>query len=135
MSNCAYTIYPEKKLVIESYSENFSLEVLKELKNKEYNDDKFNKDYDIIVDFTKVNMTIENLHIKIMSFLQENKDKEGKGKRAFVTKNPEQVTGIMLFSNIVKQHLPINVEIFSTYEAAFEWLHIDDEDLLNKLKH
>ncbi len=63
----------------------------------------------------------------LCNFLNSPIPKENTNRKcAFITKKPMEVVGSELFRIRMENISPINIKTFSTKEAAFRWLRIND---------
>jgi hypothetical protein len=120
--NINYTIDTERKIIFEVWSENVSFNDYRDYKAILFEDPAFNPSFDVICDVRKYTkgINMDALESIIKLFL-DHPDKTQKRKSALVTNDPMQVAGSMIFqtkSNV----LPIQVLVFSTIEAALDWI-------------
>ena len=122
--NCHYKIDPKNQVIIETFSEDFTLQGYIAHKNKLHNDPEFSPNYHIIADLRKT--SINKMHTdaieNMISFLANNKDKISNRKSAIVTSTPKQVVNSFIFSKYARE-LSIKIKIFSTFEAALDWIN------------
>ena len=120
-----YTINKEKGIITEIWREKVSFEDYKDLKSREFSDPDFNNSYDIISDLRNASLSYSEKDMnKIIQLFKENQEEIGNRKSALVTSNPIQVASTILFKEKIK-YMPINVRIFSTREAAEQWISGD----------
>lgn len=117
-----YRIDTENKIITETWGKKASLDDYLLLKKAELSDPLYNPNFDVINDLREVDIKYnEDALNQIIKFFLDNIDKIGKRKSALITKNPNQVAGTMMFK-IKSKSLPINVKVFSTPEAALNWI-------------
>ena len=124
-----YHIFPEYNLIVEFWQGEFSFKEIIEFKNIEASDPDWKDYYNVLAD--------DRLSIKKIDFPLNSDDKKDindlslsqkfikKRKSALLTSKPSQV----VISELLKQHKGpealVQIEIFSTVEAALDWLQID----------
>lgn len=102
-------------------------------------DDSFNIRYNTLDDFsdTTFHMTGES-NVLVYNWLRDHYS--WRRNSAVLTSTPEQVVNITLFTHIQKYELPMKIKIFSTLEAALQWVRLSTEDIpairsvLNEIK-
>jgi hypothetical protein len=111
--------------VIEKYVGDFYVTDYITFKKKIINDSLFKPNYNFFIDFNQVNFKIteEDLE-KYINFIDENLTNLGVRFSAIVTNTPNQVVTTTMYK-MLQQNRSQTVEIFSTIEAASEWLKID----------
>ena len=129
-----YIILPEFRLILECCKGQASVEDAINMKKDELSDNLYNPNYNIIVDFqefeTFINITTTESISKFFNFL---KGIDIKSKVAFLTTTPHQVVISEILKGLSKDSLTIEIEIFSTAEAAIRFLgfSVDSFDLIN----
>ncbi len=117
-----YKIDKERKLIIETWPENLTLDNYKEVKMKEFSDPEFNKKFNVITDLRKVRMEFDEEIIRaIVDFMKKNSDKMQNRKSAVVADSPQLVASSFFFGQRTRS-LSVKVSIFSTLEAAEKWI-------------
>ena len=117
-----YKIDKEKKLIIETWPEELTLENYKEVKLKEFSDPDFNKDFNILTDLRKVKMQFNEEIIKgIVDFMKIYSEKMQNRKSAIIADSPQLVAPSLFFGQKAR-NLSVKVSIFSTSEAAIKWI-------------
>jgi hypothetical protein len=128
-----YKIYKDRKLIVEYYSGDINIEDIVILKTALSLEQDFNSGYSIVLDFRECDLLITKEDVLgFISFLKENSIIVGKRKSAYLTTNPNEVVVATIFSTLIK-NLPISPKIFTTTEAAVNWLGLDkinNQDLL-----
>lgn len=120
-----YKILPVEKLIIETYSGNFSLLSFITLKRKEANDPLYSNTYDYIIDFSDVYFPDYQKYQDIVYFIELYADKIELQKCAIITRNPNQVVESVLFSMEAEKLLPIAFKVFSSFKTAYSWIKYD----------
>lgn len=117
--------------MIEKYVGDFYVTDYITFKKKIINDSLFKPNYNFFIDFNQVNFKIteEDLE-KYINFIDENLTNLGVRFSAIVTNTPNQVVTTTMYK-MLQQNRSQTVEIFSTIEAASEWLKIDINILKN----
>jgi hypothetical protein len=120
--NIRYTIDKEKGIVYEVWSKNVSFNDYRTYKSLLFEDPEFDPDFDVICDMRNYTsgFKLDEVDSIIQLFL-ENPSKTHKRKSALVTNDPMQVAGSMIFQT-KSEVLPIQVLVFSTLEAAIDWV-------------
>ena len=85
----------------------------------------YNTDFSVLVDIRQASFVLDTNDIpsilEIFSAMPGNKKSR---KFALLTATPQQVAFSTMFRQNIKTKYPFNVEIFSTYEAALNWLGV-----------
>ena len=85
----------------------------------------YNADFSVLVDIRQASFVLDTNDIpsilEIFSAMPGNKKSR---KFALLTATPQQVAFSTMFRQNIKTKYPFNVEIFSTYEAALNWLGV-----------
>lgn len=122
-----FSILTDYNLIIESVSGNIAFEDYFNLKQKEFNDKNFDPNYNVLIDFRHVEFNVEPKEIKnkikhVVSTILKMPDSFGKRKSAFIATTPNQVAILTMY--IRTGNIPVSSEIFSTVEAALDWLDV-----------
>ncbi len=118
----SYVIDKEKKIIIETWPEKLIIEDYYNVKEREFNDPDFDKEYDVITDLRKVSEDFDETLIgAIIEFMKNNSDKMKNRKSAVVADSP-QIVASALFFNYNTKDLNVEVSVFSTFEAALKWI-------------
>ena len=132
-----YAILPELKLILECCKGPTSVMDAINMKKDELSENSYNPTYNIIVDIqefeTPLNASTPESVSNFFSFL---KGLEIKCRIAFLTTKPHQVVFSEILKGLFKDFSAIEIEIFSTAEAAIRFLgfSVDDVDLIkNKI--
>jgi hypothetical protein len=135
MKSCTnYMILPELRLIIECCKGEASVEDAINMKKEEISDNLYNPDYNIIVDFQEFETYLNTATTGYISdFFNFLKKLDIKSKIAFLTGKPHQVVISEILKRLCKDFLSIEIEIFSTSEAAIRFLGFssDNFDLIN----
>jgi hypothetical protein len=129
-----FTILTQEKLILEKYAGYFDLNDYMKFKEQEYSSPDFKPYYNLLVDLRNVyeHKPPDFVAKSIGNYLKSNPEKIGKRKTAFITSEPFQVVNTILYSEYAKESLPISVNRFSTFEAAIDWLGINDKEWVRK---
>jgi len=124
-----YKILPELNLIIEYYCGKVNIDDIINHKKSEIEDIEYNPNYNFIGDLrdSELDVTQEDVFVYV-SFLETNNKVSGQRKSAILTNTPNQVAFTSLFKHKSKK-LPANNQIFSTLEAAMEWLNLSKNHL------
>lgn len=118
-----YTIDKKNKVIVETWSETITIEEFKQTKEKEFSDPDFNPNFQILSDLRRNNQKIdETIIIGIAEFLRLHPEKINNRKSAIIANNPQTVAGSIIFNTNIED-LTLNTRIFTTIEAALEWLN------------
>ncbi|HER08158.1 MAG TPA: STAS/SEC14 domain-containing protein [Bacteroides sp.] len=136
---CSYRILPDYNLIVSRYEGEISESEIISLKEAITRDDSFNIRYNTLDDFsdTTFHMTGES-NVLVYNWLRDHYS--WRRNSAVLTSTPEQVVNITLFTHIQKYELPMKIKIFSTLEAALQWVRLSTEDIpairsvLNEIK-
>jgi len=128
-----YYILKDKNLVIEILRGSFDLSDFVNLKKSESEDPDFDPNFNSILDirnienaFSKeIRKDLEN-YLKLIKTIQRVTKRR---KAAVITCKPSQVAGITWYKLIDDRG--IDYKVFSTLEAAKEWLGVSEIDLKN----
>ncbi|MFZ5940564.1 MAG: hypothetical protein ACOYXB_08315 [Bacteroidota bacterium] len=121
-----YRIVSELKLIIERWEGVFTLDEIIGSKVAELSDPEWNDKYSVLSDYRSSETGIEfGRNIDYSTYKESAGRLLNKHKAAILTEKPAQVVQ----SNFMKFNLPddapVEIEIFSTVEAALTWLGID----------
>jgi len=135
-----YKILKDKKLIIEYFSGDLSVESYLDFKQKLIQDPDFSVNYHYFIYFKDVNFKItEEDIVKYLNFSNKNLKVNQTRKVALITRTPNQVVISSLYKLASKQPNQ-RVEIFSTCENAFNWLgippiFIDESNFIKELQN
>jgi hypothetical protein len=104
------------------------------MKKAEMADSLYDPDYDIIVDFQEFETLLDGtINESISSFFNFLKEIKINGKVAFLTSKPPEVVISEILKRLTSKSLTVNIETFSTLEAAITILghSIDNLELIN----
>jgi len=132
MGKASFNILPHYKLIIEKYSGSFLISEYKRMKNEEFEHPDFNPVYDVLADLRDACYEMkepepDKVIMSVTDYLKSNRGKIGKRKCAFIAIKPDQVVSSVFYSEYVKD-LPIDSKVFSTIEAALNWLAVKNID-------
>ena len=129
-----YTILPELRLILECCKGPTSVEDAINMKKDEASDKLYNPAYNIIVDIQEFETALNSsTPDSISDFYNFLKGLEIKSKIAFLTIKPHQVVLSEILKRLFKDIATIEIEVFSTTEAAIRYLgfSVYDFDLIN----
>lgn len=136
-----YQILKEQKIVIEYHEGVLDIDSFINFKKKLAKDTLFSNSLNYCIDFKNVTFIISEDDVeKYLIFLTNNPDYLGKRKVALLTNTPNQVVYSTFFKMKRTNSLQM-IEVFSTNEAATDWLGIktlsinEVETVLKKLQH
>lgn len=88
-----------------------------------WSSDSYNADYSVLADLRQATFVIETNDIPVvLAMFSEMPGNKKNKKFALLTATPQQVAFSTMFGQNIKSKYPFIVEIFSTYEAAINWL-------------
>jgi hypothetical protein len=118
-----FMILPEYRLILECCKGNASVEDAINMKKDEITDNLYNPDYNIIIDFRDFEGPLEGSFANSISiFADFLKELDIKSKAAFLTTKPHQVVISEMLRRLSKDTLSLDIEIFSSPEAAIKFL-------------
>lgn len=136
-----YKILKDQNIVIEYYEGVLDIDSFINFKRKLTKDNLFSDSLNYYIDFRNVTFIISEDDVdKYLNFLLNNSDYLGKRKVALITNTPNQVVPTTFFK-IKRANSLQMIEVFSTNEAATDWLGIktlsinEVETVLKKLQH
>jgi hypothetical protein len=125
----SYIILPDLKLILELYTDQSSITSALELKKNEIKDKNYDSNFNFIISFTDLNASPSLADHEIQRYIDAIKsDKQilGNRKSAILTDKPNQVV-IGTFYELAAKELPMNFKIFSSLEAALNWIGLSGE--------
>jgi hypothetical protein len=118
-----YMILPELRLILECCRGNVSVEDAIKMKKDELSDKYYDPDYNIIVDLREFETSIDATMPKsISNFHDFLKELGMKSNVALLTTKPHQVVFGEILKGLSKSSLSIEIAIFSSPEAAIDYL-------------
>lgn len=125
----AYYIFPEKFLIVEYYAGNIKLADIMALKRQLMQDDAFDVNYNILVDFRETVVEVNEKEVRsYIKFIEDEESLTGERTTVFVTSNPEHVVLFTMFENLPK-NVFIRVHIVSTVTKAIAYLRLPMTDV------
>jgi hypothetical protein len=122
-SKYKYKILPEFRLIISCYSGKISENEIISLKETIKGDKAYNKEYNILDDFSDTDFNITNESFtRVLYWLKDNYSADRNS--AVLTRTPNQVANIMKFKAQKDARLPMRIKIFSTLLAALNWVEV-----------
>ena len=119
-----YKILPELDLIIEYYSGKINLDDIIGHKKLEIKDSEYSANYNFIADLRDSELdVIRQDIIDYLDFVEMNNKVSGQRKSAILTNTPNHAAITTLF-RMNSKNLPINFEIFTTLEAAIDWINL-----------
>jgi hypothetical protein len=117
-----YKIDSDSRIIYEYWSSKVTFDDYKAYKEILFADEEYDATYDVVSDLREftLNFEVEELD-KIVNLFLDHPDKIMKRKSALITNNPKQVAAGMIFQT-KSSVTPVNVMVFSTFEAAMEWI-------------
>lgn len=120
-----YKILPELNLIIEYYCGKINLDDVIDHKKLEIKDLEYSANYHFIADLrdSELDVVSNQDFFDYLDFVEMNNKVAGQRRSAILTNTPNQVAITSLF-RMNSKSLPINFEIFSTLEAAIDWVNL-----------
>ncbi len=119
-----FRIFPEKELIIEYLEGLINITEMIEFTENLKSADLYSNKYNILADIRELNFKPDlKSTIKYVDYLKHIDEIAGTKKLAVLTNSPQTVVLATIFMEFSKE-LPIIINIFSTFEAAVEWLDI-----------
>jgi hypothetical protein len=123
-----YRINTKEGVIIETWPDEFEFKDYKEFKERELIDPDYNSNYNIVSDLRRLKMGFNDKMIElIVDFISQFPGYFIERKSAIITNSPEQVVNSISYIKKI-QATPVNVNIFSTPEAALRWVKEKDPD-------
>jgi len=117
-----YQIITQNNLIIEFHKGTLDVDSYIEFKKKLFSDKDFKPGLNYFIHHKNVTFLTNQTDIKkFVTFLGAHSDSLGKRKVALITNTPNQVVSTTIYKTM-QANLNQEVEIFSTDEAALNWL-------------
>ncbi len=117
-----YQIDSSQKAIIETWPAEIMIEDYIDVKQRQFKDSDFNPDFNVITDLRSLTQIfIEDTIYKIVEFMSIHSDKIRDRKSAVIADNPQSVASAYFFKEKCRK-LPVKIQVFSTIDAALEWL-------------
>ena len=125
-----FKIIPEKKLIIEYFSGEITIEDIVKLKLIEIEHQDYNNEFNLFSDFRDGDFNIDNESIPtLLNNLELNNLVAGKHNTSLLTKSPNQVVASTLLThNYASKNAPIDIKIFSTVPPCLSWIGLSAKD-------
>lgn len=124
----SYTIDPQQKLVLERFTGRFTVAEIIESVRLLWTDPRFDRSFAGIVDISGMEPTHDLSDLRaVLGFLKEERARISTGRWAIVATSPLATAGAFLYQKAMAGTHPL--EVFSTHEAAVEWLGLSDATL------
>ena len=130
-----YFIFPELKIIVESYKGQPTVEDAINYKKSMILDHAYHPNYNIITDLRSTEMQIKSEHVvQLSEFLKFLKESSGKRKVAMLTDKPSQTVLAQLLKDM-RGDMPTDYEAFSTLKPAisFVGLNANVHDLIKEI--
>ncbi|NOQ26766.1 MAG: hypothetical protein GQ564_15505 [Bacteroidales bacterium] len=123
-----YLILEDKSMIIVYCKGKVFIDEVIEFKKKMGNDKNYSPNFNVIYDFRELEFLFELEELsRYVEFISNNKKYIGNRKSAVITNSPNQVV-IGIGFDILKNKLPIEVQVCSTVETAFSFLGLPIKD-------
>jgi len=120
-----YRIDDTRKLSFTTLFGNFDSTILNAEINKLWSSAGYNPNYSVLIDIRKATFSGESkefpIFLNIFNAMPGNRLNR---KFAVLTETPHQVAYSTMFGQYIKSKYPLTVEVFSTYDAAMNWLGV-----------
>ncbi|MCK9304635.1 MAG: hypothetical protein PHP30_05320 [Bacteroidales bacterium] len=123
-----FKILPENQLIIENWSGEFNLKEILDFKNTELLEPEWNSSYNVLADDRDINIITDFINEDMNDYLPLSENFIKQRKTAVLTNSPSQVVAPTLMNLKKPSEALVNIEIFSTINAALAWLNIDPEE-------
>ncbi|MCU4164653.1 hypothetical protein [Carboxylicivirga caseinilyticus] len=130
-----YILFPECKLVVELYQGSIYVDDILQLKLRSAQDKNYQPDFSVIMDFRPA--TIVGGSIEVNEYVTKLKQLPtilGERYVSVLTSKPNEVVVATLFE-LFNRELPIVSKIFSTQDAAINWLSNVNSGIINCYKN
>jgi len=112
-----------KKLAFNIMVGDFNFDTLKTELNLIWNQNSYMRDYSALIDLRQATFNFELKRIQdVLEIFMNMPGNSLNRKFAVLTSTPQQVAYSTMIGQNVKSKYPFSVEIFSTYEAAINWI-------------
>lgn len=118
-----YKILPDLELIIDFFKGSFNYQEIIMYKIEQSKDPLWNEKYNILADIR--NLELDYSQNDIVEHLAESRDAmklQSKRRTAAITLKPKQVVFGVLVQQNLSEEVAMEVEYFSTIEAAISWL-------------
>ncbi|MBN1118994.1 MAG: hypothetical protein JXA77_17415 [Bacteroidales bacterium] len=120
-----HKIIPEINLYLQYFQGEFKLDSAINAMAAVINEPQYNSGYNSIIDFRDTSFVFTEAEIQqFVSFIVKANAAEKRRKVSLLTSNPNQVFYLSLFTHFA-QNIKVNYNIFSTVDAAIEWIETD----------
>jgi hypothetical protein len=129
MGNISYSFIHDKKLIIEVYQGTISADMFYNHQNELLNDPEFDPTYSYFTDIRKsvIQLTDEERE-KLYEYMRVlSTNNQNPRKIAVLTESPSEVVEAFMYEVETGKSSPVTYKIFSTKEAAFQWLEKDPD--------
>lgn len=126
-----YHIIKDKELVVEVLKGPVKLHEYINLKKQQIEDEDFNSNYNFLIDIRAVEFVFsretEKRMKEYLAFAKPIDALSKEKKTAIITSTPDQVVYSMINQSLDSRQITYN--IFSTKDAALEWLNLSNEEV------
>jgi len=113
----------ENRIVQATCVGKINIDILHSELNRIWNSSDYKTSYNSLVDVRQAELEIEIKEFsKLIDIFSNFPITQTEMKIAVLTSTPQQVALSTLFAQNVQMKYPLSIEVFSTYEAAFDWL-------------
>lgn len=120
--NFSYEIFPDRRAIVVRYVGTFTLEQLHASALTLWNDPRYARDYDGLVDVSHSSANVDITDFRAFVSLVRNDSRVSQGRWAAVVTTPFATACSFLYRSALASHHTF--EIFSTWEAACEFLNL-----------
>jgi signal transduction histidine kinase len=118
-----YKFIHPRKIAFSAFIGNFTTEILQTELNLLWSNSDYQPDYPVLIDLRQAFFSMEVKELpKIIGFFEAMPRSNSIRKFALLTSTPQQVAFSTMFGLHIKSFYPVNVEVFSTYDAAISWI-------------
>ena len=132
MAKVKYKFDHKLKIIFERIKGEITFDEIFSYQKNIISDPEYNSSYSIYSDIRDLNFKLSQTEIITMfNLLKEvTSEKNIDKKCAFITNKPQEVVNSELIKFRMKKFSSINIKTFSTKEAAFQWLNINEDYII-----
>jgi signal transduction histidine kinase len=118
-----YKFIQSRKIAFTALIGKFTKEIMQSELNLIWSSNDFQPDYPVLIDLRQAHFDLEVKELpEIIGFFEAMPRSRATRKFALLTSTPQQVAFSTMFGMHIKSLYPVNVEVFSTYDAAISWI-------------
>jgi hypothetical protein len=122
-ASIGYAVDDSKRLGFTTLTGEFNFNILGTELNALWQRDDFNPNYSVLIDLRSAAFTFDmKEHPELISLFNDIPGNKVNRKFALLTETPQQVAYASILGQFLQSKHSFKVEVFSTYEAAINWL-------------